>query len=87
MPDNNLWNTVTGIISLVLGVIAVINKQFRVPVAIASVVLILVVVVNQLFAEIDNLKKDQQRILERTDIYKELIDIKADIKNLKRGKT
>ena len=39
-----------------------------------------------IFSEIDNMRKEQQRINERIEIYKELIDVKADIKMLKRGK-
>ncbi|MBI2143730.1 hypothetical protein HYU17_01090 [Candidatus Woesearchaeota archaeon] len=86
MPDNALLNTVVGITSVALGIIALVNIEFRVSFAFAAAILILGIVVYQLFGDMDNLKKDQRKVLERTDIYKELVDIKADIKNLKREK-
>ena len=87
MTDNGLWNSVTAAISVALGLLALINEKLRVAAATTAAVLILAVVVYGLFNEIDNLKRDQQRILERVDIYRELVDIKADIKSLRRGKT
>ena len=69
-----------------LGVVGLIDEEFRIIAWIGATILIIVSVEIKNYAEIVNLRLEQKKQKERLSIYKELIDIKSDIKLLKEVK-
>jgi len=81
--DTNLWNIVVSIFAITLTIIAIINKEYRIYAIILAVVAVLFVVVMRNYNEISQFKMNNKKLTERLKIYKELIDMKADIKLIK----
>jgi len=77
------WDKVGLFSSIILTIIALISEEYRLYAMMAGLAFIMVIAIQDNYSQIQNLKSENQRLIEKLKIYKELIDIKTDIKLLK----
>lgn len=84
MGKSNITSIALSLISVGVTVIASVNEQYRIPILIVFTLFIAAYFVSIIYNEIDKNSKEIKRTKEKLKIYEHLMDIKSDIKSLKK---
>lgn len=84
MGDNTNLSYALGIGGVILSLWGPVPEQFRVPAAILVLVFVVLSAVGNTEKDVDALRRENRKVLERLSIHEQLVEMKADIKSLKR---
>nr|MBI4156245.1 hypothetical protein [Candidatus Woesearchaeota archaeon] len=84
MVESDFWSIILSLISIAISIIAIVNKEYRVLIISIFGIFFAGYFLLSLYDRIDKNSEDIQKLNEKLKIYKELTDIKADIKHLKK---
>ena len=85
MESKENKSIILSIASIAIALIAAVNEEYRVIIVATFLLLIAYIYISDFQKRMDEQSEEIKKLNEKINIYKELIDIKADIKNL-RGK-
>lgn len=87
MADFGIWDVTLGILTIASIIIGFVNETYRLFAWIGAVFIVFLAIELKNSTELINLKSEHKKQHEQISIYKELIDIKSDIKLLKEVQT
>lgn len=79
-------NIILGIGGILITLAYIFFREYVIFVAIGVAITLIVAVFDSYIQDIEKYKKEIKKINEKLNIYEQLIDIKAELKNLKKGK-
>jgi hypothetical protein len=82
----NTTNIILAFITVLSFVWSYFSEQNRIVAVILGFVLLLIIILTAQDKKIESIEKEQRRLEEKLKIYEQLINIKADIKELQRRK-
>lgn len=86
MEQTNITTIVFSVISIAIGLIVIVNEEYRFLIISTFSLFIAGFFLYSIYARVDKNSENVKKINEKLKIHKELIDIKANIEKLKRGR-
>jgi len=83
--ESRALNLFLGLLSVLSFIWSFISKENRIIAITLGFILIILTLISEKNIRLENLESEQKRLNEKLNIYKELINMKADIKRLQKG--
>ena len=82
--DIDIWDIILILLAILSSIWAFISKQYRIWAIIIAFILMTIIILSKQNKNIDSLIFEQNRLLEKLKIHEQLIDMKAEIKELQK---